>query len=96
MFFAIFLNLNLLVIVISLISILYTYLNLRAGNWQWAWPAWWMGFGVGLWTTVYCLWLGITEYNITGLASDIVYLGYTVVAGHMLGALCGMISLVTS
>lgn len=79
MFAFIFVNLNLMAMVISLVSILCTYYHLQHGNWAWWWPSFFNGLAVGTWVGIYILYTGIVEFHVSGFATDMVYLIYTIV-----------------
>lgn len=49
-----------------------------------------------MWAFFYMMWMALTEFKITNFASDMVYTLWALLAGHLIGAMCGAVSLCAS
>lgn len=96
MFIFMFLNVNMMICIVALVSIINTYLSLRAGNWAWWWRSFYLGFGVGGWVAIYCFYMMECEFQISSLASDLVFILYALLLSQLFGLMCAAISCISS
>ncbi|XP_019165781.1 PREDICTED: transmembrane 9 superfamily member 12-like [Ipomoea nil] len=87
----------LLVVVCAQVSVVLTYVRLRAEDWKWWWKAFFASGSAGFFVFAYCAYYLVYELNgLSGLASTMIYLGYSLLISMAVMLSTGAIGFLTS